>query len=199
MILKVFKVWANVSGTKHFPQKNYQNISKGHNFILLHKILDPLMNNLLHILSGTWFIISTNFPMWLKPNIQSPTFNYTLIEKKGTPCLLDEVKYLKNGKVKTITGYDYPDLKNDKAFTWRGKGLLFIAKSRWEVRLIDEKQQWAVIYFSKTLFTPEGLDIISRTSTLDKTTLEDIKVKMGTDSTLKKQVNSLQNLSQKTD
>lgn len=153
------------------------------------------MNNLLQILSGTWFIISTNFPMWLKPNMNNPSFTYTIIEKKGKFVLLDEVNYLKNKKPKTISGYDYPDTENKNAFTWRGKGLLIIAKSKWEVKLMDEQKQWAVIYFSKTLFTPEGVDIISRNKTLDNITLEKIKTKMTLDSVLKKHVSSLKNLS----
>jgi hypothetical protein len=135
--------------------------------------------------------------MWLKENTRVPTFNYTVIEKNGQTLLLDEVKYLKNDKPKTITGYDHPDKDNEKAFAWRGKGFLFIAKSHWEVRMIDDKQQWAVIYFSKTLFTPEGVDIISRTATLDKTSLAEIKTKMLADSVLKKHVASLQDLAQK--
>ncbi len=152
------------------------------------------MNNLLQILSGTWFIISTNFPMWLKPNMHNPTFTYTITQKKGEQVLLDEVKYLKNGKFKTITGYDHPDTENKNAFTWRGKGLLIIAKSKWQVRLLDEQKQWAVIYFSKTLFTPEGVDIISRNAGLDKAVLEEIKTKMAGDSVLKKHISRLQNL-----
>jgi hypothetical protein len=152
------------------------------------------MNNLLQLLSGTWFIISTNFPMWLKPNTHNPTFNYTISEKKGQHILFDEVRYVKNKKSKTISGYDYPDTKIKNGFTWRGKGLLIIAKSKWEVRLIDEQKQWAVIYFSKTLFTPEGVDIISRTEILNKTTLEEIKEKMAMDSVLKKHISSLKDL-----
>ena len=132
--------------------------------------------------------------MWLKPNTHNPSFTYTLIEKKGEQVLLDEVKYQKNNKPKTITGYDYPNKENENGFTWRGKGLLIIAKSKWEVRLLDEKNQWAVIYFSKTLFTPEGVDIISRSAMLDKSTLHEIKVKMMADSLLKKHVSGLQDL-----
>lgn len=131
--------------------------------------------------------------------MQSPSFTYTITEKKGQEVLLDEVKYLKNTKAKTIKGYDYPDTKNNNAFTWRGKGLLIIAKSKWEVKLMDEQKQWAVIYFSKTLFTPEGVDIISRTAALDKSTLEVIKTKMAADSLLKKHIPSLQTLSEKID
>lgn len=149
------------------------------------------MNALLHQLIGTWFIIGSNFPMWLKGDKTDPSFTYTLMQKHQQEVLLDEVKYIKKGKTKTITGYDHPNKDNPKAFTWRGKGLLFIAKSHWEVKLIDPKGEWAVIWFSKTLFTPEGIDIISRKQQLDAATIERIKEKIRQDPQLKKQLETL--------
>ena len=101
---------------------------------------------------------------------------------------------MKKGKTKTINGFDYLDPTNDKAFTWQGKGFLAIAKSHWEVRLMDEKNEWAVIWFSKTLFTPEGVDIISKKPKLDNALIEEIKTKMLADSVLKKHVSSLVDL-----
>lgn len=132
--------------------------------------------------------------MWLDGSKTNPTFNYTVAEKNEKTFLIDEVKYLKNGQTKTINGFDYLNPNNDKAFTWQGKGFLAIAKSRWEVKLLDEKNEWAVIWFSKTIFTPEGVDIISKKEKLDKALLEEIKTKMLSDSVLKKHVSSLKNL-----
>ncbi len=152
------------------------------------------MNFIFNILSGTCFIISTNFPIWLDGSETNPTFNYTVTGKKGKTFLIDEVKYTKNGKTKTINGFDYLNPNNDKAFTWQGKGFLAIAKSRWEIKLQDEKNEWAVIWFSKTLFTPEGVDIISKKSKLDKSLIEEIKTKMLADRVLKKHVGSLVDL-----
>ena len=152
------------------------------------------MNSIFNILSGTWFIISSNFPMWLDGTKTNPTFNYTVAEKNGKTFLIDEVKYTKNGKTKTINGFDYLNPKNDKAFTWQGKGFLAIAKSRWEIKLIDENNQWAVIWFSKTLFTPEGVDIISKNKQLNESVMKEIKTKMLAVSILKKHIGSLVNL-----
>ena len=69
-----------------------------------------------------------------------------------------------------------------------------IAKSHWEIKLIDEKNEWAVIWFSKTVFTPEGVDIISKKPQLEKSIIEEIKIKMLADSVLKKHVGSLVDL-----
>jgi len=140
----------------------------------------------LHQLIGTWFIIGTNFPMWLKGDKLSPSFTYTLTGRKGV--LYDEVSYLKKGRTKVIRGYDTQDAADESAFTWRGKGLLFIAKSKWKVRLMDEKAGWAVIWFSKTLFTPEGVDIICRDRNPTPQLIEEIKNKMLGDELLKNYV-----------
>lgn len=148
----------------------------------------------MHLLIGTWFICSTNFPMWLKGDKQNPTFHYTLTEKKGKQLLLDKVEYTKNGKQKSIVGYDYPNPENDSAFTWRGKGLLSIAKSEWQVILINEKEGWAVIHFSQTLFTPEGIDIISRQPRPGKDKLDEIKEIMRQHPVLSKHVSTLKDL-----
>lgn len=129
--------------------------------------------------------------MWLSGNKTEPTFTYTLSEKRGKAGLTDEVHYKKNGRAKVIKGFDYPDATNERAFIWRGNGLLAIAKSKWEVKLIDTTQGWAVIHFSKTLFTPEGVDVISRKKELDAATLNYIKAAMLKDEVLKKHVQEL--------
>lgn len=81
----------------------------------------------------------------------NPTFNYTIMERKGDTVLLDEVKYLKKGKNKTIVGYDKTLDDSNTRFIWRGKGLLFIAKSKWEIIYISDNHRWAIIHFKKTL------------------------------------------------
>jgi hypothetical protein len=148
----------------------------------------------MHILVGTWFVVSSNFPMWLKGDKTNPTFNYTLTEKKGKPVLLDEVRYMKNGRSRSIVGYDHPNPGNVHAFTWRGKGLLSIAKSKWMVVLMDEKEGWAVIHFSKTLFTPEGVDIISRKKDISENEVKKIKELMKQDAIVNKHLSSLKDL-----
>lgn len=149
------------------------------------------MASILPLLAGNWFIVGSNFPMWLKGNRTDPSFQYTVSEYKGLPVLLDKVRFIKDSEVKIIEGIDQPDPKHPGRFTWRGKGLLSLLKSRWEVRLIDENNQWAVIWFSKTLFTPEGVDIIFREMHADDAVLEEIKSKMTQDSMLQPHVETL--------
>jgi hypothetical protein len=131
-----------------------------------HKITRMSVPLVMQWLIGTWFIISSDAPIWLKGNKESPTLNYTLQEKKSDYRMLDETKYSQKGKHKTIAGYDHSAPGKPKGFVWRGKGALFFVKSKWEVRLQDPAGEWAVIYYSKTLFTPKGADILSRKPTL---------------------------------
>ena len=153
------------------------------------------MDTLVQALIGTWFVCSTNFPMWLKGDKTNPTFTYSITgEKADTTVLLDEVNYLKRGKSKTLTGFDYQDKTDSATFVWRGKGLLSLVRSTWHVALIDPAGQWAVIWFSKTLFTPEGVDIISRTPTLPAETQKHIKSLMVSDSRLAKHLPELRDL-----
>ncbi len=116
----------------------------------------------LELLAGTWYIHFTNFPMWLKGDKLQPSFNYSIAEKNGKQGLTDIVRYQKNGKTKEIVGFDTPMNTENTQFKWRGKGLLALFVSRWEIKHYDEEQEWVLIYFSKTLVTPEGYDVITR-------------------------------------
>lgn len=95
----------------------------------------------------------------------------------------------KNGKggVKTVVGIEKPDPVIPGAWTWRGKGLLAIASSHWEVLGWGERplpggeegeggiERWAVTWFAPTLFTQEGVDIYSdRKEGLSKETAEEV-------------------------
>lgn len=150
------------------------------------------MQTILQILAGSWFVVSSNFPMWLNGRKTDPQFHYTIMERKGVTVLDDKVTFVKNGKQKSIKGYDKQ--LSERKFTWRGYGLLGIAKSNWEVRLLDADNEWAVIYFSKTLFTPEGVDIIAKQKTLSAGKLSEIKERMLKDEVLKKHVHTLKDL-----
>ncbi|MBC7488641.1 MAG: hypothetical protein H7282_18025 [Cytophagaceae bacterium] len=154
------------------------------------------MDHILIFLTGTWFICFSNFPMWTKGDKQSPSFHYEIVsQSKDKSVLSDEVSYIQNEKKKFIKGYDTQSRSDVNAFVWRGKGLLKLLSSNWRVALRDEQNgQWAVICFSKTLFTPEGVDIISRETSLPKATWELIKVKMSTDPLLAKHLPQIKEL-----
>jgi hypothetical protein len=61
---------------------------------------------------------------------------------------------------------DVDGLEPGLAFSWRGKGWLMIASSKWEILGWgeDDGVAWVVTYFSKTIFTPAGIDVYCRDS-----------------------------------
>lgn len=113
------------------------------------------------------------------PYERDPTANDNLVEYE---------KQNGKGGVKRVEGIERPDAKVPGAWTWRGKGLLMIASSHWEVLGWGERpllggvgdmgegvERWAVTWFAPTLFTQEGVDIYSdRKEGLSKETVEGI-------------------------
>ena len=117
---------------------------------------------------GRWYINMSNFPMWLKGDKTSPTFNYKETTLKKTKGLSDSVEYIQNGRKKSIKGFDKPLNKENSRFQWRGKGLLRLLSSNWSVEYINKEKTIIILAFEKTLFTPEGYDVISRYRELTK-------------------------------
>lgn len=60
-----------------------------------------------------------------------------------------------------IRGLDTPD--GEGSWAWRGRGLLKIASSKWEVLGWGEREgeRWVVTWFAPSLFTPAGVDVYS--------------------------------------
>ena len=127
-------------------------------------------------LQGKWHVTHSTLPMWKKN--QNVTITYTSLPQNAE--LLDDlVEYqpLGSTKQKKVEGIDTPDATTQGAYSWRGKGLLKIASSHWQVLGFGEEDGgWAVTYFQKTLFTPAGIDIYARQKAgLSETLLEKIK------------------------
>ncbi|APR84985.1 Hypothetical protein A7982_10334 [Minicystis rosea] len=125
-------------------------------------------------LAGTWYVLESTFPMWLEGTKTDPAFHYGLIEDEGKLLLDDRVSYRDEDRAESIEGIDTPDPRDPTHLTWRGKGILKLFTSDWYVVMRAPDGAWAVIYFSSTLATPEGVDIIARTETLPETTLAEI-------------------------
>lgn len=122
-------------------------------------------------LSGTWHVTHSTLPMWKsKRNV---TISYEKLpptaatDGQGPDKFKDIVTYqtLSSDKVKTVNGIS-TESGSIGAWDWRGKGWLMIASSHWEILGygdLGEGKQWILTYFAKTLFTPAGIDVYSRT------------------------------------
>ena len=122
-------------------------------------------------LLGTWYIVRTTFPMWRNGKNSHPTLNYRRIDGADPSRLEDLVVYRRKGQPKQILGVDTQDGQMSCHFTWRGRGLLALLKSEWYVVDFDRNAGVMAIFFSKTLFTPAGMDIASSSPTPDAATI----------------------------
>lgn len=129
-------------------------------------------------LEGTFHIIYTNFPMWLNGNKTDPMISYLIEEKNNVKGLRDQVDYQHNGKIHSILGFDKPLNELNTEFEWHGKGITGFITSKWQILYIDEQYDWMLIHFQKTLFTPEGYDVLSKRKTPSENQLIDIQNKL---------------------
>jgi len=110
--------------------------------------------------SGEWHVTGSTFPMWLSGRRRQPRFRYGLLPGGR---LSDEVLYLTaSGSERAIRGIDTRLDRPGVVFQWRGKGLLAPLTSEWAVTEYGPGYDWAIITFSKSLFTPAGVDFICR-------------------------------------
>jgi hypothetical protein len=100
--------------------------------------------------------------MWKKSRNVSITYT-PLPSQPGAWDNLVTYRPISSDKQKTVKGIETPDASVPAKWKWRGKGVLKIASSEWEV-LGHGKEEggWVVIWFEKTLFTPEGMDLLAR-------------------------------------
>jgi len=121
-------------------------------------------------LSGKWYIQKTSLNFW--QNRFAPTVEYSIEPCASGVRVLDEVRYKNHrGSKKDVVGYDYLTPGINGQFLWQAKPwYLRFLKSEWGVVDHNEDYTWAVTFFSKTLFTPAGVDVYSRAASLDEQT-----------------------------
>jgi hypothetical protein len=118
-------------------------------------------------LEGTWSVTHSTLPMWRKAKNVRITYKILPPSTPTGPTLLDDtVESVPTQRTllpqpKAIHGVDTPD--GDGAWAWRGRGLLKIASSKWEVLGWGEKdgERWVVTWFAPSVFTPAGVDVYS--------------------------------------
>jgi hypothetical protein len=124
------------------------------------RVCSAIRNNQLKSLQDKKDVSITYTPL---SDVESP---------QGTIKFDDLVKYYpasaKPGSApSTVAGTDHTLAVG--SFKWRGNGLLFIASSKWQVLGCNTSEAegshpWAATFFEKTLFTPAGLDILTRSA-----------------------------------
>ncbi|KAJ6621215.1 hypothetical protein B0H10DRAFT_2019254 [Mycena sp. CBHHK59/15] len=125
-------------------------------------------------LLGTWHVVASTLPLWKdKKNVR---ITYSAMPNEPETTMDDVVSYQMRsakpgGAPSTVKGVDRLEKGASARWKWRGKGLLMIATSRWQLLGLHARSpqdvdssdpEWVVTYFASTLFTPTGLDIYSR-------------------------------------
>lgn len=141
-------------------------------------------------LHGTWSVTHSTLPMWkTKRNVRitysplsssSDKLDDLVTYQSSSPASKAKQK---RGKESSVHGTSTPTPGKGGQFDWRGRGWLVIATSHWEVlgwgstspnrkgKVAAEGEgeggedggyDWVVTYFSKTLFTPKGVDVYLR-------------------------------------
>ncbi|MFI5663816.1 hypothetical protein [Streptomyces sp. NPDC051684] len=117
-------------------------------------------------LTGTWHIVCSSFPMWQGERRTSATFTYAPLPggSSGAQKMSDVVRYrIRNGRRRRIRGVDTRLTgRAGSVYRWRGRGVLRVLSSEWEVREVGADDAWAVIVFSRSLVTPAGVDVVVR-------------------------------------
>ncbi|KAF8593086.1 hypothetical protein BDV93DRAFT_530017, partial [Ceratobasidium sp. AG-I] len=133
---------------------------------------------------GKWHVIQSTLPLWKSRTDVTITYNPIASATPSTtpdsePIRFDDIVEYRSSSSpgssrSKIVGLDtlQPAPKGAPegyrpaaSYHWRGKGWLMIASSQWQVLGYDERAGWAVTYFSKTLFTPAGMDLYVRDPT----------------------------------
>ena len=136
---------------------------------------DPKQKYIQTLIEGKWYLVATNFPMWLNGKSKDPEYNYSNFKlKKDKLEFDDKVMYTKNGSAQEIKGKDKQKKAGELAFSRREKGLLSRFKNNWKVIASDREGRWIVIYSAKNLMSPEGVDIVARNKSLTEKEIKDI-------------------------
>ncbi|WVF71492.1 hypothetical protein IAT40_006298 [Kwoniella sp. CBS 6097] len=123
---------------------------------------------------GRWGVAWSTLPMWKNKKDVSITYTPVADQTKINTTFDDLVEYRKmsaanDSKTSTVKGVDtLTPGTNGATFDWKGSSYLFFVHSHWEVLGYGRDEinglEWGVTFFSKTLFTPAGIDIYLRTS-----------------------------------
>lgn len=125
--------------------------------------------------SGQWFICHTSLSFWRGKT--HPTITYTASGAYSPARILDEVRYHDaQGRPQAVVGYDRLLDTKGSALEWVAQPwYLRFLRSTWGVVAHDAHYaQWAVTYFSKTLFTAAGMDIYARSLPLENARYREI-------------------------
>lgn len=148
-------------------------------------------------LEGTWFIVASDQPTWISGEKSSPALHYKVTgAEEGRATLEDRVTFVESGAPSELRGRDTQEAEGALSFTWRGTGALSLVSTSWRVMHVAPDKSWAITFYEKTIATPAGVAIISRTPALTAPALAEARAFLVDHSTLSAHVEGLREVSQ---
>jgi len=115
--------------------------------------------NELKNLEGRWVLQYSGCPMWRKANTDTITFNYELQHRGEELVIREQVEFRRNGKMKSKRGYEIPS-EDSEIMTWKGIGMNKLFRTRSKV--LYNQDGILILWFEKTMRTPESIDVLTR-------------------------------------
>lgn len=110
-------------------------------------------------LEGRWFLQYSGCPLWQKGSIDTISFNYELMHKGENLVLKEKVEFRKNGKMKTKRGFEIP-MEDSNVLNWKGIGMNKFFRN--QSKVLYNKEGILIMWFEKTISTPESIDVLTR-------------------------------------
>jgi len=110
-------------------------------------------------MEGRWYLQYSGCPLWKRGSIDTISFNYDVQHKGEELVLHEQVEYRKNGKMKMKRGFEIP-VEGTESFSWKGAGMNRIFRNG--SRVLHLQEGMLVMWFERTLSTPESIDVLTR-------------------------------------
>lgn len=110
-------------------------------------------------LEGRWFLQYSGCPLWQKGSIDTISFNYELMHKGENLVLKEKVEFRKNGKMKIKRGFEIP-MEDSNVLKWKGIGMNKFFRN--QSKVLYNKEGILIMWFEKTISTPESIDVLTR-------------------------------------
>lgn len=118
-------------------------------------------------LDGKWFIVASDLSTWTSGEKASPALHYKVqVGDDGLAVMEDRATFIEGGSHAEYKGTDTQESLDSLSFNWRGSGVLALVSTRWHLMHVSSDKSWAIAFYEKTVATPAGVAVLSRTPQL---------------------------------
>lgn len=148
-------------------------------------------------LDGKWFIVASDQSTWTSGTKVSPTLHYKVsVGDDGLAVLEDRASFLEEGQQTEYRGTDTQENKESLSFNWHGTGVLSLVSTRWHLMHMAPDKSWAIAFYEKTVASPAGVAVLSRTPTLRAAALSEARTYVANHSALGDHAAGLRDIAQ---